>query len=145
MHLSKKLNDLLEKKGTKLPHVAEATGIPYPTLVKWFNGITTPSVTKAALIAAYFNVSLDYLVSNEESPTPIAARDLSEAQVAILAAWEASRLSMKEGILRLWSNPAVVASGHMSQEQLRLEQASARAMIEQSKQRSLAQDKKSAR
>ncbi len=57
---------LLDEKGLKNADVARATGISNMTLSDWKRGKSTPKQDKLKLIADYFGVTLDYLLTGEE-------------------------------------------------------------------------------
>ncbi len=53
----------------KVPNnVAKELGIPSGTITGWKKGICKPKVEKLKLIADYFNVSLDYLLGESDTP-----------------------------------------------------------------------------
>lgn len=56
---------LKEEKGVTSYAVAKATGITTTTLTNWGKGKYTPKQDKLQLIADYFDVTLDYLVTGE--------------------------------------------------------------------------------
>lgn len=47
--------------------VSKATGISTATLTSWKKGVYTPKQDKLQLIADYFNVSVDYLMTGKEN------------------------------------------------------------------------------
>lgn len=57
---------LLDEKGIKAYDISKATGISSSTLTDWKMGRTTPKQDKLKLIADYFGVSLDYLLTGKE-------------------------------------------------------------------------------
>lgn len=57
---------LKERKGVSSYAVSKGTGITTTTLTNWKKGKYTPKQDKLQLIADYFGVTLDYLVSGEE-------------------------------------------------------------------------------
>lgn len=54
---------LCQRKGVTVYQVCRATGIPSSTMSDWKSGRSVPKVEKMKMIADYFDVSLDYLVS----------------------------------------------------------------------------------
>ena len=54
---------LLESRNVKTADVAKATGLPKSMFSEWKNGRSNPKVDKLKLIADYFGVSIDYLVT----------------------------------------------------------------------------------
>lgn len=63
--------ELLCEKNEITPYkVGKETGIATSTLSDWKNGKSTPKQDKLKLIADYFNVSVDYLMTGKESEKP---------------------------------------------------------------------------
>ena len=54
---------LLEIRNVRAADVAKATGLPKSMFSEWKNGRSNPKVDKLLLIADYFGVSIDYLVT----------------------------------------------------------------------------------
>lgn len=57
---------LLKKNGVTPYKVAKATGIATATLSDWKNGRSTPKNDKMQLIANYFGISLNYLLTGKD-------------------------------------------------------------------------------
>lgn len=64
---------------TNPSRVSKATGISTATLTSWKKGVYTPKQDKLQLIADYFNVTVDYLMTGKESEFSIemAQKDLA--------------------------------------------------------------------
>lgn len=60
--------DLLKQHGITAYRVAKDTGITTATLTDWKKGRSTPKADKLQKIAAYFGVSVDYLLGKEQEP-----------------------------------------------------------------------------
>ncbi len=58
--------ELLKKKGVRAAAVSQATGIHPSTFSDWKSGKSRPKQEKLVKIAAYFNVTVDYLLNREE-------------------------------------------------------------------------------
>ena len=58
---------LLKKNNVKTSDVSRATKISASTFSDWKNGVSQPKPDKLLLIAEYFNVSVDYLMTGKES------------------------------------------------------------------------------
>lgn len=58
---------LLKSKGVKSSDVSKTTGISNMTLSDWKNGKSTPKPDKLALIADYFDVSIDFLMGRTDT------------------------------------------------------------------------------
>ena len=58
---------LCKERNVKPGHVSKATGISTATFTSWKKGDYTPKSDKLQKIADYFNVSLDYLTTGQDS------------------------------------------------------------------------------
>lgn len=58
---------LLEDRGVRAADVCRGTGLPSSLFSEWKKGKSTPKADKLQKIADYFNVSLEYLMTGEES------------------------------------------------------------------------------
>lgn len=69
---------------TNPSRVSKATGISTATLTSWKKGVYTPKQDKLQLIADYFNVTVDYLMTGKESEFSIemAQKDLSLSNIS---------------------------------------------------------------
>ena len=79
---------LLKEHNVTAYKVAKATGISTSTLSEWKNGNYKPKADKLQKIADYFNVTVDYLLGNEEIPVAL-SRDngyegLTEEQIEMI-------------------------------------------------------------
>lgn len=59
--------ELLRKSGVRVSDVANATGIRNGVFSDWKSGRATPKADKLKLIAEYFDVTVDYLMGNDNS------------------------------------------------------------------------------
>ena len=59
--------DLLQKHNVTAYKVAKETGITQATLSRWKTGVTAPSRETLQLLAAYFDVSVDYLLNGADA------------------------------------------------------------------------------
>ncbi len=57
---------LLDKTGKKASDVSKATGIPASTFSDWKKGKSAPKADKLQLIAEFFGVSLEYMMTGKE-------------------------------------------------------------------------------
>ena len=57
---------LLKQSGATVYRVAKSTGIPASTFTDWKNGRSVPKTEKLKKIAAFFDVSLEYLTGGAE-------------------------------------------------------------------------------
>lgn len=60
---------LCDNKGVVPNNVAKELGIPSGTITGWKKGICKPKVEKLKNIADYFNVSIDYLLGENDTPS----------------------------------------------------------------------------
>lgn len=60
---------LVRDRNLSLKEISEATGIAYPTLSGYNQGIRTPKKKNAKILAEYFGVSIPYLLGYEENFT----------------------------------------------------------------------------
>lgn len=58
---------LLKRDSTTAYRVSLATGVPNSTFSEWKKGLYTPKVDKMQKIAAYFGVTLEYLLTGKEA------------------------------------------------------------------------------
>ena len=89
---------LLQKNGVTSYKVSKETGVSQSTLSDWKRGLSTPKLDKLQKIADYFGVTVNYLMTGEdsiESPkaalTPKDERDIAEDLENIM-----NKLSNKE-------------------------------------------------
>ena len=66
---------LLKANHTTVYRVSKDTGISASTFSDWKNGRSAPKADKLRRIAAYFEVSLDYLLGMESEPAPSPAKE----------------------------------------------------------------------
>ncbi|MCD7772278.1 MAG: helix-turn-helix domain-containing protein [Oscillospiraceae bacterium] len=70
MALSEKLYALRKKSGLSQEQLAEELNVSRQAISKWESGNSIPESDKLVAISNYFNVSLDYLLKDDEpSPT----------------------------------------------------------------------------
>lgn len=62
---------LVALRGKKLTEISSKTGIPYPTLSGYNQGIRIPKRENAEKLAKYFGVSVGYLLGDEKEPNLI--------------------------------------------------------------------------
>lgn len=61
----KRYADLRDSRGVSDYRVAQDTGIAASTLSDWKNGLYVPKVDKLMLIAKYFEVPIEYFLTDE--------------------------------------------------------------------------------
>ena len=81
---AKKLKKLREEQGLTTKQVAEAVGIKHDAY-RWYETKRTPRKEGLVKIAAFFNVSVDYLIGKEESSNDVYAPAESESSAERLA------------------------------------------------------------
>ena len=62
--------DLMKKHGVTAYKVSKDTGITQATLSRWKTGVTQPSRETLQILAAYFQVSVDYLLTGAPAGAP---------------------------------------------------------------------------
>lgn len=73
--------ELLKKHNVTRYQVSKATGVPQSSLSDWSKGKSKPKYDNMKKIAAYFGVSVDYLLGNEEKEKPTAAKTVSDDDI----------------------------------------------------------------
>lgn len=64
-----RLFEIMEQRGIKAKDICEATGIGSGLMSSYKTGVAVPSGERLRSIAAYLNVSADYLLGNDEKDT----------------------------------------------------------------------------
>lgn len=101
--------ELCKQRNIKPNKVSKETGVSTATLTSWKQGKYTPKPDKLKLIADFFNVSLEFLMRNEDvkwnpvEQTIDYAISLSEEEQEILTAYRSADAVQKEMIKRLLS------------------------------------------
>ena len=57
---------MLEERGITAYKVSKETGVATATLTEWKNGTYQPKVDKLMLIAKFFDVPIEYFLTDEE-------------------------------------------------------------------------------
>lgn len=68
MEFQNRLNDLRRRAGLSQEELANLVGVTRQAVQKWESGASRPDMDNLSALARYFNVSLDYLVTGQESP-----------------------------------------------------------------------------
>lgn len=63
MNIGENIRMLRRKRGITQEQLAEAIGISFQAVSKWEKGITMPDITLVPVLAAYFEVTTDRLLS----------------------------------------------------------------------------------
>ena len=71
---------LVALSGKTLKKVSKETGIAYPTLTSYNQGIRNPKNNNAVILAKYFGVSVPYLLGRDDIPTLVNPRDTIPAK-----------------------------------------------------------------
>ena len=75
MEFQQRLNELRRQAGLTQEGLADLLGVTRQAVQKWESGASRPDLENLAALARYFNVSLDYLVTGQESvsdgPEPV--------------------------------------------------------------------------
>ena len=67
--MTNNIGKLIKDSKKKLTEISDSTGIAYPTLSGYNQGIRTPKKKNAKILAEYFGVSIPYLLGYEENFT----------------------------------------------------------------------------
>lgn len=78
----KRTNKLIKDKNSKQENVAQECGIPYQTLRSWVTRQTFPDALQAYKIAQALGVSVEYLVTGED--TSPYKQELDKLKAAII-------------------------------------------------------------
>jgi transcriptional regulator with XRE-family HTH domain len=70
-----KLFEIMDVKKISAKQLSIDTGISTGNISDWKSGRSRPSIDTLAILAAYFNVSTDYLLGNEQKEKPAAESD----------------------------------------------------------------------
>ena len=81
---SENLKRLRVQKGLKQQEVAEHISTSLTQVRRWETGQTSPSIDNAALLAAFYKVSLDELCGLESGNEALDVTRLSDKQVKVL-------------------------------------------------------------
>lgn len=66
--LKNRLKKLRIEKGVMAKELAEYLNITYRQYQRYETGTTDPPISKIALLADYFNISIDYLIGRSDDP-----------------------------------------------------------------------------
>lgn len=67
----KKLRDLRQQKNLSQRNLSKIIGVGYTTIANWEVDRNLPNNATILKIANYFNVSVDYLIGNDNPPPPL--------------------------------------------------------------------------
>ena len=91
---------LLKQYGITAYRVAKETGITTATLTDWKKGRSTPKADKLQIIAAYFGVSVDYLLGKEDSPV-VQPSKLSDDAYRVAVAYDKAEPAIQSSVRKL--------------------------------------------
>lgn len=101
MDIYDRIEALLEAKKISAYRLSKETGISTGLLTQWKKRMQTPSADKLQLIAAYFDVTVDYLLGNAPKKAPILTnknkRDIAKDLEQIMSDMEHSGSLMFDG------------------------------------------------
>ena len=66
--MTNNIGKLIKDSKKKLTEISDGTGIAYPTLSGYNQGIRTPKKKNAKILAEYFGVSIPYLLGLDDNP-----------------------------------------------------------------------------
>lgn len=82
-----RLKSLRESQGITQRDLAGALEIGEKEIWRYENEPSNPTAAKLTRIAAFFNVSVDYLLGLTDKPSAYSGNDLSIQELAALSAW----------------------------------------------------------
>ena len=88
---------LRKQRKMKYSDVAKGAGIPYSTITDWKAGRYTPKLDKLKKIADYFGVSVEYLLTGQETEVIMETKVLDHPCLHDLA--------FMDHVFKLWSLP----------------------------------------
>lgn len=91
---ARNLKELLKKHNKKQSELAQFVGVKRNTVNDWINKGSSPKIEHLCAIKIFFNVSLDYLLANEET-TQNLSKDFSDS--VILQGNNATTLTITNG------------------------------------------------
>nr|WP_042274563.1 helix-turn-helix transcriptional regulator [[Clostridium] dakarense] len=87
MSLGERLLDLRKKSGLSQEEVAEKLNVSRQTVSKWETDQTVPELTKAKLLSQLYNVSYDYLVSENPIGGDLTSIEMIVDEIDWTSAW----------------------------------------------------------
>ena len=91
------IRELCKKNGTTVKALEEELQLGKATVRRWDDN--SPSISKVALVADRFGVSLEYLLTGKET-APAKGPELSEDEVTLLAAFRTLTEEQRRFVLR---------------------------------------------
>ena len=73
--IAERLNKLMEERGVKAKQVSRELNLSNSSFTDWKNSKNGPSVVALIKLAAYFGVSLDYLITGKKSEADMAREE----------------------------------------------------------------------
>jgi transcriptional regulator with XRE-family HTH domain len=85
MSTTERILGLISENGITAKKLTLETGLPHSTITEWKKGRNNPSAEAIKKIAAYFNVSTDYLLGQSETKTTHNEQSLSTERQMLLS------------------------------------------------------------
>lgn len=111
MSFTERLYALRREKGLSQEDLAEVVGVTRQAVQKWESGASRPDMDNLTTLARYFGVTLDYLITGEETAAPAAGPTIIEKHY-YRERWEYEYVSERT----LWGLPLVHV--HLSEQGL---------------------------
>ncbi len=102
MNFYQKYVELCAKVDKSPSAVALENGFSKATVTGWKSGRTKPTDSSLAKLAAYFNVSVEYLKNDSEAkekPAPISGDDFPERDIQLMKIIDSDNLAMQRLLL----------------------------------------------
>lgn len=93
-----RIRELCRREGINLKRLEEAVGIGNGIIARWNKSV--PSADKLAAVAAFFGVSMEYLLTGKETAPAREEPELSEDEVILLLAYRSLPEDQKRFVLR---------------------------------------------
>lgn len=75
MSFLEKVDLLMSEHGLNKRQLSQASGIPYMTISDWYKkGFENTRISTIKKLAKFFNVTIDYLLDGEPTPTPLSQK-----------------------------------------------------------------------
>lgn len=107
------LKELRQKKGCKQSEIASLLKITPQAYQRYEYGTSEPNADGFALLADFYNVSIDYLFGREESVSPVAQLSGADAERRILQAYFQLDPNLRA---KIWADMATNLQSQLTEE-----------------------------
>ena len=96
-----RLKLLREKSGMTQISLSTRLGMSQESISSYERGASTPSIDVLKTIAAFFNVSTDYLLGMDDNEYRVASSELNSFEISLLRNFKKLKLREKEFLVKL--------------------------------------------